>query len=400
MNRYSYKAVNDEGKYVRGKLSAENPAELLTMLRSTKLELISYKTEKLHQSFNLFDRIKTKDLIMMFVHLEQLDKAGVPILESIAELKDNADSLRVRNLAHEIHDAIVSGSLFSESLAKHPHIFNPVYVGLIAAGEKTGRLAATFNNIVEDLKWSTDLKRKTRRAILGPMFGIFLIIIVLSVMMGIVVPRVTSFLMMQNIELPTLTRALIGFSEFMKSYWLPFILFFPAMFLLIKLLSIASQNFAIRIDAIKLRIPLIGPILSKLDIAKFCQFFAMTFKSGLGVIECLESASLVISNKAVKQSIALVKQQVSSGQSLTKSLAQTGYFPSLVTRMFKVGEDSGNMEDSLMNIKFFYDREINDSIEGLVSLIQPALTMVMGGMIAWITMAVFGPIYSSFSALK
>jgi type IV pilus assembly protein PilC len=126
----------------------------------------------------------------------------------------------------------------------------------------------------------------------------------------------------------------------------------------------------------------------------------MTFKSGLGVIECLDAASGVIKNKAIKKSIIVVKQQVSDGQSLAKSLALTGYFPNLVIRMFKIGEESGNMESALQNIKFFYDREINDSIDRLVGMIQPTLTIVMGGMIAWITIAVFGPIYGSFSKIQ
>jgi type IV pilus assembly protein PilC len=126
----------------------------------------------------------------------------------------------------------------------------------------------------------------------------------------------------------------------------------------------------------------------------------MTFKSGLGVLECLEASSGVIKNMAIKKSIATVKQQVSDGQPLSKSIAATGYFPNLVVRMFKVGEESGNMESALQNIKFFYDREINDSIDRLVAMIQPTITLVMGGMIAWITIAVFGPIYSTFSNLQ
>jgi len=126
----------------------------------------------------------------------------------------------------------------------------------------------------------------------------------------------------------------------------------------------------------------------------------MTFKSGLGVLECLDASSGVIKNKAIKRSIIVVKQQVSDGQSLAKSISMTGYFPNLVVRMFKVGEESGNMESALQNIKFFYDREINDSIDKLVSMIQPTITLVMGGMIAWITIAVFGPIYGTFSKLN
>lgn len=400
MNRFIYKAVDDNGNYINGKLSAETPGELLTMLRSTRLELISYKIESTRRTSFLPETVKTRDLILMFVHLEQLDRAGVPILESLAELKDSSESSKVRNLAHEIHDSVQNGSLFSESLAKHPHIFNSVYVGLVAAGEKTGHLAAIFANIVEDLKWSAELKRRTRKAIMGPIFGIFVMFAVMGVMMGIVVPKVTSFLVMQNIPLPTATKALIGFSNFVLNYWLLLIFFIPLFLIIISTIKRFSPEFGVFVDSVKLKIPVFGPILTKLDVAKFCQFFSMTFKSGIGVIECLEAGNMVVSNKAIKRSIGAVKQQVSDGQSVAKAIAQTGLFPPLVSRMFKVGEDSGNMDQALQNIKFFYDREINDSIERLVGLIQPTLTFVMGGMIAWVTIAVFGPIYGTFSQLK
>lgn len=399
MNRYNYKAIKATGEYVSGKMMADNPAELLSMLRSTHLELISYKAESAGSRRSLFDRVKAKDLIAMFIHLEQLDRAGVPIVDSISDLKDTADSTKVRNLMHEIHESIKKGSLFSESLAKHPEIFSAVYVGLIAAGEKTGKLSQAFSSIVDDLKWSSDLKRKTKKATIGPMFGLLVMVVVMAVMMGIVVPKVTGFLLIQSIAMPVATTSLIAFSNFVQSYWLVLLLFVPITMMVIKILRKAPE-IEVQIDAIKLKIPVIGPIMVKIDSAKFCQFFAMTFKSGLGVIECLDAAGMVVSNAAMRRSILVVKQQVSDGQSLAKAIANSGLFPSLVIRMFKVGEDSGNMSEALQNIQFFYDREINDSIDRLVGMIQPTLTFVMGGMIAWVTIAVFGPIYGSFSNIK
>jgi type IV pilus assembly protein PilC len=397
MFRYRYKALDQNGKTVNGKMSAENPAELLTMLRANSLELISYNQDKM--GGGLFGRIKTADLISIFVHLEQLEKAGVSIIDSIADLKENADTVKVRNLMHEVYEAIKNGSLFSESLAKHPDIFNKIYLGLIAMGEKTGNLANSFASIIEDIKWNNDINRKTTKAIRGPMFGILIMFVVLGVMTSVVVPKVTAFLTAQDIKLPFITVALISFSNFMKNYWY-FLIIFPIIFFIIVKILQTSENLAIKVDNFKLKIPVFGPIIRKIDSAKFCQFFALTFRSGLGVLDCLESSCGVIQNKAIKKAILLVKEQVSDGQSMTKSIGSTGYFPSLVVRMFKVGEESGNMESSLQNIKFFYDREINDSIDKIVGMIQPTITLVMGMMIGWITIAVFGPIYGTFSNIK
>ena len=397
MFRYRYKALDQNGKTVNGKMSAENPAELLTMLRANSLELISYSQDKIGSG--IFGRIKTADLISIFVHLEQLEKAGVSIIDSIADLKENGDTAKIRNLMHEIHEAIKNGSLFSESLGKHPEIFNKIYLGLIAMGEKTGNLDNAFSSIIEDIKWNNDINRKTAKAIRGPMFGILVMFVVLGVMTSVVVPKVTAFLTAQDIKLPLITVALISFSNFMKNYWYLMVVIPISIYIFIKILQL-SENIAIKIDNIKLFIPVFGPIIRKIDSAKFCQFFALTFRSGLGVLECLDSACGVIKNKAIKRAIMLVKEQVSDGQSMTKSIGATGYFPSLVVRMFKVGEESGNMESALQNIKFFYDREINDSIDKIVGMIQPTITLVMGMMIGWITIAVFGPIYGTFSNIK
>jgi type IV pilus assembly protein PilC len=218
-------------------------------------------------------------------------------------------------------------------------------------------------------------------------------------MTAVVVPKVTGFLSAQNIELPFLTIALIGFSNFVQNHWL-LILGTPVIiWLIIKILE-RFPLIHVKIDYIKLKTPIFGSIITKIESAKFCQFFAMTFKSGLGVLECLDSSSIALKNRAIRNGIAFVRQQVSDGQSLSGSISSTKFFPNLVVRMFKVGEESGNMENALKNIKYFYDKEINDSIDRLVGLIQPTITVVMGGMIAWIAIAVFGPIYSTFSNLQ
>jgi type IV pilus assembly protein PilC len=398
MTHYRYKVINESGRYITGKMAADNPSDLATTLRAGGMELITFKEEK-ERSGGFLDKVTSKDLIGVFIHLEQLERAGVSIIDSISDLKETADSSKIKSLMHEVHEAIKNGSLFSESLAKRPDVFNPVHIGLITMGEKTGNLTNAFASIIEDLKWSMDIKRKTRKAITGPLFGIIMMFVVIGIMTSIVVPKVTGFIVSQGMALPLMTISLIAFSDFVKNNWYLIIFSAPVTWISLKILS-KSSEIGLKIDDVKLKMPIFGPIISKIDSAKFCQFFAMTFKSGLGVIECLESAGGVVKNKAIKRSILVVKQQVSDGQSLAKALSATGYFPNLVVRMFKIGEESGTMEQALQNIKFFYDREINDSIDRLVGMIQPTLTIVMGGMIAWITIAVFGPIYGSFSKIN
>ncbi len=399
MNRYSYKAVNPAGKYVRGKVSANSPAELSAILKSDNLEILSFNIEK-DEIFSIsLSKVKPTDLITTFIHLEQLDRAGVSIIDSISDLKLTSDSGAVRSLMTEIYESIKNGALFSESMAKRPDVFNSVYIGLVASGEKTGNLSKSFKSIVEDLKWNIEFKRKVRKASVGPTFAIFMMLGIIGLMMGLVVPRVTGFLAMQNIDLPGSTTALIAVSDFVKANWGKILLFIPSTYFSLKILG-RVESIGIKMDMLKLKLPVFGPILTKLDAARFCKFFSMTYRSGLGIIECLDSASLVIKNDAFRRNISLIKTQVNDGLSLAKAITSSNFFPPLVTRMFKVGEESGEMDEALQNITFFYDREINDAIDRLVALIQPALTIVMGSLILWVVSAVFGPIYSSFSQLQ
>ncbi len=399
MRHYRYKAIDNEGNYKNGKITASNTSDLFALIKDNDLELISYRQET-NFGAGLFNRVSDKDLVSIFIHLEQLERAGVSILDSINDLKETSESTAIRELSQEISESIKNGNLFSQAIAKYPDIFKSIYVGLIDMGEKTGNLSDSFKNIIDDIKWNLEIKRKASKAIVGPVFGILIMFIVLGIMTTVVIPKVTGFLTAQNMELPATTIALIGFSGFFQNNW--YIMLFGAPFLWItaKAVSKSSKNLAIKIDNLKLKIPVFGPIIKKIESAKFCQFFGMTFKSGLGVIECLELSSELIKNKAIKNSIITVEQNVSDGLSLADSIAHAKYFPNMVVRMFKIGEESGNMEGSLDNIKFFYDREINDSIEKITALIQPMLTLIMGGMIAWIAIAVFGPVYSSFSNLQ
>ncbi|MFM8185611.1 MAG: type II secretion system F family protein, partial [Alphaproteobacteria bacterium] len=168
MANFKYRAINQEGKYISGKISAENPSELMSLLKSSSLELVSFREEK-NSLANFLGGLKSNELITIFIHLEQLDRAGVSIIDSIQDLKETSDSTKVKNLMQEIYESIKNGNLFSESLAKRPDIFKSTYVGLIAMGEKTGNLSNSFTNIIEDIKWNIEIRRKTRKAIMGPL---------------------------------------------------------------------------------------------------------------------------------------------------------------------------------------------------------------------------------------
>lgn len=399
MALYSYKALNEEGEVVKGKISARNEQELEAKSKQSKLDLIS-GSELKSSGVGFFNKASLQDLILICVHLHQLEKAGVPILDSIGDLKDDSDSATVRNVMMDIHDSLKSGKLLSVAMSEHPKVFDSVFISLVAAGEKTGSFAEIFMHLEHHLKWVLDIKMKIKKATMYPTFLFFLLMGVIMIMMVYVIPKLSAFLLAQNIPLPFYTTALIAASDFVVNYWYV-VVFSPIIFVIvIKVLCLSSPAVAYQVDSIILKIPKIGMIIRKLEISRFCHFFALTYKSGMGILECLTIAGNVVQNNVLKESIESVRKAVSEGQKITNALKVTGEFPSLVLRMFKVGENSGNLDSSLQNVNHFYDQEVNDSVNALVAFLQPALTIIMGSILGWITIAVFGPIYSSFNTIR
>ena len=399
MPSYNYTAINDAGRNVRGVVVADNELDLEARLKQQGLDLISAK-ETQSKKTSRFGKIKLKDMIVMCLHMEQLDKAGVPLHDAIADVRESSDSPKLRDVLTGVYEAVKNGVMLSKALAAYPRIFNEVFTGLIAAGEKTGNLSESFMHLAEHLKWSAEIRRKIKKATRYPIVLLVVITGVITTLMMAVVPKMVDFIISQGFSLPLHTRALIALSNAFDQFWYAII---GVPFALIVGLVIAyrmSESVAYKVDSVILKLPLFGSTVRKIDMARFTHFFSVMFNSGIDVLESLEAAKGVVSNRVLREAIDLVKTNVSEGTSLTASIQMSNQFPNLVVRMFKVGEDSGNMKDALENINFFYNREVNDAVDAMVGAIQPALTVVMGIMIFWIIAAVFGPLYESFSKIK
>ena len=399
MPSYSYSAINQAGRTIRGSIVADNEVDLELRLQQVGLDLVQSKTSKEKKSGG-FGKIKLRDMIVLCLHLEQLDKAGVPLLEAIADIRDTTESTRLRDVLTGVYESVKGGEMFSKALARYPRVFNEVFVGLIAAGEKTGNLGESFEHLADHMKWNDDLVRKVKKAIAYPIVLLVVMTIVISVLMIFVVPKLIAFIEAQGFDIPWHTKALIFVSGIFSDYWY-LVIGIPLLTLFLGVIMYrVSEDFAYRIDALTLKLPAIGPTARKINMARFTHFFSVMFRSGIDILESLNTAKNVVGNRVIQESITVARTSVTEGNSLTASLRLSNHFPNLVIRMFKVGEDSGNMNDAMENINFFYNREVNDAVDAMVGIIQPALTIVMGGLIFWVIAAVFGPLYQSFSKMN
>ena len=399
MTTYNYTAINFNGRKIRGTIVADNEFDLEARLKEVDVDLID-ATEVKHRRSSRFSRVKTKDVILMCLQLEQLDRAGVTLLDALSDVRDSTESPKLRDVLTGVYEAVKNGAMLSMALGSYPRVFNEVFTGLIAAGEKTGKLAESFAHLADHLKWSNEIVRKIKKSTRYPLVLLVVISGVISVMMLYVVPKLVDFILAQGFTIPLHTRALIATSYAFQHYWYLIFGIPIALFVLTAVMYRAFDEFAYRVDSILLNTPLIGPVMRKIDMARFTHFFSVMFNSGIDVLDSLEGAMKVVGNRVLKEAVQLVKRNVTEGNSLTSSLRLSNQFPNLVVRMFKVGEDSGNMSEALENVNFFYNREVNDSVDKLVGMIQPIMTAIMGALIFWIIAAIFGPLYESFSKMK
>lgn len=402
MPKFSYKAINAKGRPVRGIIAAANEADLFNRLQTGGMALVDAKeiTEKANKLQALtMGRVKTRDLIQLFVHLEQLQKAGVPLLDALSDVRDTAESTRLRDVMSDVYNEVSEGSSLSKAMSGHPSVFESIIVSLINAGEETGNLSSSFEQLIAHLKWTDAMNAKVKKATRYPKILVSVVVLVVYVMMNYVVPEVTGFLKEMGQELPGITTALMATSDFVTNYFLYMMLAAIAAYVLLRVGRTLSDTFKYQTDYIALRMPGMGTVIRKINLSRFCSTFAVLFTSGLEILKCLEAAQRTANNVVIRDALQTVREQVQEGSPLSTALNVSGEFPSLVVRMVRIGEESGNLSHVLRQVSEFYDRDVNDAVDAMIQMIEPALTVILGGMMLWIAAAVFGPIYNSFGAM-
>lgn len=279
-------------------------------------------------------------------------------------------------------------------------VFGKIFTNLVKAGEQSGEISQVFLKLGESLKWQDEQAAQTKKLLMYPSFVGIVVGGVVSFLMIYLVPQLVSFVKTMGQELPAHTKALIFVSDIFVNYWyllliLPFAIV-GGIFIGIK----TSPAFHLKYDELVLRVPVIGPILKKIILTRLTGFFAIMYASGITIIDCIRTGEEIAGNKAIAKAMHQVGQQIADGMTLSDSFETAELFPPLVLRMIRVGETTGALQDSLLNISYFYTRDIKESIERLQTMIEPAMTIVLGGIIAWVMFSVLGPIYDLITKVK
>ena len=400
MPSFDYKAVDKVGKPVRGSLEAVNEADLELRLRRMGLDLITCRTVDRKLSRGAGRRITRQDLINFCFDIEQMSRSGIPMLDGLRDLRNSVENPRFREILTVMIEDMEGGKVLSQCMSGHPETFDKVFVSLVTAGEATGRLPEVFQSLAESLKWQDELASQTKRLLMYPAMVLVVVMAVVVFLLVYLVPQVTGLLKTMGLELPLQTRMLIGASNLVVGWW-PLIFGVPLIAAVVGWVMLTRNPRAQYLwDGVKLRLPLVGTILQKIILARFASFFALMYESGITVLDAMRTSEDIVGNRVIADGIQRAGQQVSAGASLTECFQNLGIFPPLVIRMMRVGENTGALDVALRNVNYFYTRDVRESVDKALKLLEPSITMGLGLVLALIMWSVLSPVYDVLSKLK
>lgn len=400
MPTFRYFAIDRAGKHVRGYVDAANESDLEQRLRRMGLDLVTCRAKPKAELISLRARISRQDLITFCFHLEQITRSGIPLLDGLADLGASTENPRFREVLSAVHEDMEGGKLLSEALAQHPAVFDRLFVSLIRTGEQTGNLTEVLTDLANTLKWQDELVAKTKLLLLYPAVVFVVVTAVVFFLMLYLVPKLVSFLTTMNQALPWQTKLLIGASEVFGDYW-PLLLGVPIVAGIGALVAVQTNaNARLFWDYAKLQLPLVGPVLQQILLARFANYFALLYRSGITVLDTLAACEGVVANQYVADGLRRAAQQIGAGDNMTDSLGNLGLFPPLVMRMIRIGETTGALDESLLNVSYFYRRSIEEWVDRALKLLQIGLTLFLGLILAFIMYAVLSPIYDMFGKLS
>lgn len=392
MKFYLYRAVDRAGAVESGAIMATDPSDLSLKLSNRELTLLSAR-RNWRASLLASKSLPVTQLITFTHHLQQMLSAGVPLLDALHDLSATAGNRSTVAMIEQLTDAIDSGQCLSDACRAQPAIFNPLYCSVIEVGETSGRLAEVLEELAQLLTWQNDTAATIRKIMIYPALVSVVLVAVIFFVMTFLVPGLLSFVTSTGTQIPWHTRLLIQCSAFVSAWWPAIAL--AAVAVAVGLVSSYRYVSACRyqLDRLVLSIPVIGPLLYRIRVARFARCAALMYSSGIGLPDLLKLGAGVIDSEVLGRTLDNSREAIFQGETLSGALAASGNFPAMVTSMIAVGEKTGGLDFAFSQVARFYDRESRNSVDKLEQTIGPCLIMIVGSLMLWVVVSVVGPVY-------
>ncbi|MCX5713797.1 MAG: type II secretion system F family protein [Candidatus Omnitrophica bacterium] len=392
MNAYQYIAKDRNGRAVTGIIESGSEPEAVQLLHNKSLVVISIKeSKKIVTAKGQGGRVRLEDLVVFSRQLATLVDAGIPLVQSLGILGEQVENKTLKRAVILIRQDIEGGMSFCDALSKHPKIFSEFYVNMCRSGEASGMLDEILDRLATYLEKTASLNRKVASSLVYPAVVVSMAIIITGILLLKVVPTFKSIFDVLGGELPLPTRILIGVSDILRQAFVFIVVFVGfAVFSFKKYIDTPKGRY--NFDSMKLKIFILGDLLRKVAVAKFSRTFSTLIKSGVTALAALEIVAKTSGNKVIEEAVLSSRTAVREGEAISQPLAKSGVFPPMVCRMIGVGETTGQLEKMLSKIADFYDDEVDASVAGLTSMIEPVVIAFLGIVIGSIVISLFLPI--------
>jgi type IV pilus assembly protein PilC len=394
VNTYKYSAKDKKGLSVNGVIQAASEAEVADILHKKEMVIFSVEFAKIAtvNSKSADKKVKLEDLVVFSRQLATMIDAGIPLVNALGILAEQIENDNLRGIVGNVRQDIEAGMSFCDALAKHPLIFSDLFVNMVKAGEASGMLNEILDRLATFMEKQAALNRKIISSLVYPAVVVSMAVIITAVLLIKVVPTFKGIFDSLGGTLPLPTQVLIFASDLLRKYFLFLIVCLGAgLYLFKRYLKTRKGRYSF--DRFTLKVPVFGPLLRKLAVAKFSRTFSTLVKSGVSVLSALEIVSKTSGNKVMEEAVINCSKSVRDGEPISRPLAKSGVFPPMVTRMINVGEQTGQLEKMLSKIADFYDDQVDSAAGALTSLIEPLVIAFLGIVIGGIVIALFLPIF-------
>ncbi len=399
---FKYHAIDQDSHEREGTIEAPSQEVAIAALQRRNLIISSIQSNEekglLEMEIPLFNRVSNKEIVILSRQIATLFEAQVSALRIFRLLAAEVDNKRLAQVLSTVADDLQGGSPISKALSRHPKVFSNFYVNMVRAGEESGKLSETFGYLADYLDRSYDVVSKAENALIYPIFVIAVFFGVMALMLTLVIPKISAVLLDSGAKVPVYTRIVIGFSNFLVNY---------GIFILIALIAGGIYLWQLRkteagklvLDGLKLSVPYVGDLYSKLYLSRIADNFSTMLLSGVSVVEALDITASVVENAAYEQVLHEVGADVKGGSSISDAMAKHPQIPGIMVAMVKVGEETGELGKILTTLARFYNREVTNAVDTLVGLIEPIMIVLLGLGVGTLLAAVLLPIYNLAGAI-
>ncbi|MCX7940927.1 MAG: type II secretion system F family protein [Endomicrobia bacterium] len=407
MPKYTYRARTPTGKIVTETVEAVSPREVVDKLRNLKyavIEVKEFKESTIKSFLNKLPifkkKVKFSDLVIFSRQLATLVSSGVPLVQGLSILEEQFESPSFKDVIKSIRTDIESGVSISDAMKKHPYAFSDLYIGMVHAGEVGGILDQVLDRLSLYLEATQELKSKIKSAMMYPIIVSVVAVGAAIVMLTVVVPRFAALFAEMGAKLPAPTQMLVNLSAFIKKWILLFVLIGVAIVVVFRRLYKTNVKFALKVDTFLLNAPIFGDVIKKTAIAKFTRTLATLVRSGVPILQAMETVAKTAGNKLIEKTILEARESIREGERIAEPLKKSGVFPPMVVQMIAVGEETGALDTMLTKIADFYDSEVSAAIEGLTGMIEPLIIVFLAVVVGGMVVAMYLPMFEITSKIS